>query len=172
MAYLKGITFPNQSMSPKDWGREFEALISDGILKGCEVTYSGSRVYIAPGYFVLKGRLIKIDSQISFNVSGSGYGQIRLGIDNSATSTTSTNNQASATLVTSTTGSFASLTQDDVNGDGTKYEVELGVASYTSGTVTGFTQSLGACGFKNGRNISVGHELPATGNVGDIFIKY
>ena len=147
MQYLTGITFPQQTFTPAEWGMMFEAVLADGILGGCAVTGSGTDVNIAAGAMIVKGRLITIPSTVTESTNPtypSGYGRVKVVIDTTNASTTLLNQQAYVDTEYSASETFPALQQDDINGSGTVYEVELAIIQYTGGAISDVTQKLGA----------------------------
>lgn len=146
MQYLTGVCFPQQTFTPAEWGQMFEAIMADGILRGCAVTVSGQNVYIAPGAMIIKGRLIEIPATVTEATNptyANGYGQVKVCINTTNPSTTLLNQQAYVNTVYSSSQTFPALTQDDINGTGTLYEVELAILTYSSGSISASTQKLG-----------------------------
>ena len=72
---IHGINFDNQTVTAKDHGRLFQCAIEDGIISGCELSFSGSSLMITPGYFVAAGREMKLTATTAVIVDGatSGY---------------------------------------------------------------------------------------------------
>jgi hypothetical protein len=125
MQYLSGVTFPQQTFTPSEWGQMFEAVLADGILRGCAVTYSGAKVMIAEGAMIVKGRLIEIPSTVTETTAPtytSGYGRVKVIIDTTNASTASLNQQAFVDTEYSSSETFPSLVHNDINDGGTKYE--------------------------------------------------
>lgn len=148
MQYLSGVTFPQQTHTPKEWGHIFSKLVPDGILNGCGVSASGANVYVDAGALMIAGRLIEIPSTITEATSPTypnGYGQVKVCIDTTNASTTLLNQQAYLEVVYSSSSAFPALTQNDINGSGTLYEVELAVLTYVGGSVSDVSVSLGNC---------------------------
>lgn len=146
MEYLQGVTFPQQTFTPSEWGQMFEAVMADGILRGCSVTASGNTVNIAKGAMIIKGRFIAIPSAVAEVTSPTypnGYGRVKVCINTNNASTETVNRQAFVTTEYASTNSFPSLTQDDVNDGGTLYEAELAVVQYSGGSISSITQTLG-----------------------------
>jgi hypothetical protein len=144
--YLQGVTFPNQTFTPSEWGQMFEAILPNGILRGCAMTSSGTSFNIAKGAILLKGRLIVIPSTVTESTSPTypdGYGRVKLCINTSNTSTSLVNQQAYITTEYSSSSTFPSLTQQDVNDGGTTYEVALATLKYSGGSISTVTANLG-----------------------------
>ena len=147
MEYLSGVTFPQQTFTPSEWGQMFEAVLADGILRGCVVTASGTNVYISEGALIIKGRLIEIPSTVTEATTptyNNGYGRVKVCINTTNSSTTLLNQQAFVDTEYSSSTTFPALTQDDINDGGTLYEVELAVLTYTSGSISDVSQTLAA----------------------------
>lgn len=144
--YLKGVVFNAQTMTPKAHARAMENVLNDGILSGCTVTASGANATIAAGYMCVKGRTIEVESATTIAATPTypnGYGRLVLSLDMTQTSTSSVNHQAYVDWEYSSTNSFPALTQDDINGSGSLYQVVLATAQFSSGNISTITQNLG-----------------------------
>ena len=169
MQYLTGITFPQQTFTPAEWGQMFSAVMADGILNGCAVTGSGTNVNLAAGAMIIKGRLIEVPSTVTEATSptySSGYGRVKVCIDTTNTSTSLVNQQAYIDTEYSSSETFPALTQQDLNGSGPLYEVELAIVRYSGGSIAEVTQKLGPV---FGANKLVGSD--ASGRLGDAGIS-
>lgn len=131
---IHGVTFDNQSPTAKDHGALFAGILYDGILKGCNITYFGTTISISPGYIIIAGRLFQVSSSESVGTSGSSsYARLKAKVDLSGTSTEETFSQVSFLVdYASTESGFSDLTQQDINGSGTTYEIELAIFRRTS----------------------------------------
>lgn len=139
---IAGVTFDNQSPTSKDHGALFAGILTDGIIQGCGISYSGTNVTIATGYYIVAGRLCKISAAETKVLTGtSGYARIIAAVDLSGTATEDNFNQATITIdyAASATG-FTALTQEDVNWNGTLYQFELAVLSLGTSGATGITR--------------------------------
>ena len=47
---IHGVNFDNQTVTAKDHGHLFHCVIVDGIMSGCELSFSGTSLVITPGY--------------------------------------------------------------------------------------------------------------------------
>jgi len=122
---IHGINFDNQTVTAKDHGRLFQCLVTDGIMSGCSVSFSGTSLTIAPGYFIAAGRQMKLTSNTTVTVDGgtSGYARVVLTLDFTQVATTDTFEQADFVVqYASSEAAFSTLTQEDINGSGTQYE--------------------------------------------------
>ena len=139
---IAGVTFDNQSPTAKDHGALFAGILTDGIIQGCGISYSGTNVTIATGYYIAAGRLCKISAAETKVLTGtSGYAPIVAAVDLSGTATEDTFSQATITVdYAATSTGFSPMTQEDVNWNGTLYQFELAVLSLGSGGATGITR--------------------------------
>ena len=55
MSNIHGINFDNQTVTAKDHGHLFHCVIVDGIMSGCELSFSGTSLVITPGYLLVGG---------------------------------------------------------------------------------------------------------------------
>ncbi len=125
MSNIHGINFDNQTVTAKDHGRLFQCLVTDGIMSGCGVSFSGTSLTISPGYFIAAGRQMKLTSNTTVTVDGgtSGYARVLLKLDFTQVATADTFEQADFVVeYASSEAAFSSLTQEDINGTGTQYE--------------------------------------------------
>ena len=144
---IHGINFDNQTVTAKDHGRLFQCAIEDGIISGCELSFSGSSLMITPGYFVAAGREMKLTATTSVIIDGatSGYARVLISIDLAQTATTDTFEQAAFVIEYATTATgFPSLTQEDVNGTGRLYEFPLCVVALGAAGISSIYSSADA----------------------------
>lgn len=143
-----GVTFAEQRVTPSNDASVRRALMSDGILTGCAVTYVGTTLTMAAGQLMICGRQILHPSTQNWPISEatSGYARVVLTIDLTRTSTKETFDQVNSTIeyATAETG-FRSLTQSDINASGTVYEVVLCVVALGTGGITSIISQLGQC---------------------------
>lgn len=150
---FQGINFANQRLVPSDDGRLYQAIFTDGALFGCAASYNGSSFTIQPGYLIAGGRLFEIDAAESLVVNGaiSGFAQIVIAIDLTKTATKEAFNQISFdTRYASSESGFATLIQDDINGAGSRYELQLAMMSLGTGGITGIVQDVPVAALKGG----------------------
>lgn len=143
---IHGINFDNQVVSAKDHGRMFQCLLTDGILTGCAMSYSGKNVTIGAGYLLVAGREMKLTSTATVSVAGatSGYARVVVTVDLSKEASTTNFEQANFSVsYASTITGFPALAKDDVNNTGTKYEFELCVVRLVTTGVSGFYRRAG-----------------------------
>lgn len=116
--------------------RLYEYLTSrtDGIISGCDVTYSGKIITVGNGYGFAKGCLFNITTQTlnpTFPTSGTYVGRVVVNID-------ADNN--TATLTTQTGLPLPPLQQDDINNGGSLYQMVLANFSCSTSAITGLEQ--------------------------------
>ena len=143
---IHGINFDNQTVTAKDHGRLFECCIEDGILSGCELSFSGTALTVTPGYFLVAGREMKLTANAAVVIDGatSGYARVLISIDLTQTSTSSDFEQAAFTVeYAAEVSGFSALTQDDVNGTGTLYEFPLCIVALGSSGIVSIYSSAG-----------------------------
>lgn len=137
LSVIQGVTFPNQKVSAKDHGALFEKCLTDGIIKGCEISYSGRNVTIGEGYLIVAGREIHLTGANTISLSGSDnhpYVRIKVRIDKGKISSLTTFDQVSFEIDRANTYSgLPSLTKEDINGNGVIYEASMVVLKMTNG---------------------------------------
>ena len=152
MSEIKGITFSNQAVIPRDDGQIREYIFSDGILSGCELSYSVFTFSVAPGYLIVAGRLMRVPSTIytAVDQASSGYARILLTIDLTETATTDEFEQVRLDVEYSATeNGFPSLVQGNVNAGDTMYQAVVAVVNLGSAGITGMNFAMGAAKIKN-----------------------
>ena len=135
-----GITFAKQKVKPSDDAIVRRAILSDGILTGCAMSYSGSTLKMGAGHLLVCGRQIAHPSADNWAVidATSGYARLLLTIDLTRTSAKDMFDQVIDTIEYSETfDGFSNLNQSDVNGEGTQYEFVACIVSLGSGGITG-----------------------------------
>ena len=142
-----GVTFPNQKVTPAYDAVIRRALLDDGILTGCAITYSGSTLTMAAGQLMLCGRQIIHPSTQNWAVTEAttGYARLVLTIDLTRTSTKDTFDQVADEIqYASAVDGFPALVQSDINAAGSKYQVAACVVSLGPGGITGIISQLDA----------------------------
>lgn len=94
-ANFTGVTFPNQKVTPANDAVIRRAIFDDGILTGCDLSYSGSTLTMTAGQLMICGRQIIHPSSQNWAVTEatSGYARLVLTIDVTRTSTKDTFDQ-------------------------------------------------------------------------------
>lgn len=134
-----GITFPNQKVTPSDDATIRRAILADGVLKGCDISYSGSTLTMAAGQMIICGRQIRHPSAQNWAVvdATSGYARLLLTIDLSRTSSKDAFDQViDAIEYAPSADGFPDLVQEDVNGSGVKYQVVACIVALGTGGIS------------------------------------
>lgn len=145
MADFSGVTFAKQNVTPADDGLIRRALLSDGILTGCNFSYSGYTLSMRAGALIVCGRQIRHPSAQNWAVVGakSGYARLVLDIDLTKSSTKELFEQVSTTLEYATDeAGFTELIQEDLNVSGSHYQIALCVVSLGEAGITGIVSQL------------------------------
>lgn len=144
-ANFTGVTFPNQKVTPANDAVIRRAIFDDGILTGCDLSYSGSTLTMTAGQLMICGRQIIHPSSQNWAVTEatSGYARLVLTIDVTRTSTKDTFDQVVDEVQYATdVNGFADLTTADINATGTRYQVAVCVVSLGPGGITGIASKL------------------------------
>ena len=144
-ANFTGVTFPNQKVTPANDAVIRRAIFDDGILTGCDLSYSGSTLTMTAGQLMICGRQIIHPSSQNWAVTEatSGYARLVLTIDVTRTSTKDTFDQVADEIQYATDANgFADLTTADINATGTRYQVAVCVVSLGPGGITGIASKL------------------------------
>lgn len=175
---FSGVTFQQQKISPSDDALIRRKLLADGILYGCDMSYSGTTLTMAAGQLMICGRQIRHPAAQNWAVvdATSGYARLVLTVDLTRTSTKDTFDQVLDTIeYASSLDGFTALETSDINISGTRYQVVLCVVSLGTGGITGITdklQSIEAAG-GGGLNLRVlgGTSAPQNPKENDIWIQ-
>lgn len=156
MSGFTPVTFGGENVTPKNDGGLYQAHYGDGILWGCGMSLTGSPytdLTISTGEMIIGGRVIYVDGATDINLEGlagtTNYVQIKGVI------TLGNNPVFDTVLVEAATPSFGALTQEDINDNGTTYEVQLAIVQASSGTPTAIYSTMGKSGIVVGGNIII-----------------
>ena len=142
---FRGITFAEQTVTPADDAIVRRAILPDGVLTGCEISYSGSTLTMAAGFIIACGRTFQHTTAQNWAVvdATSGFARLVLTIDLTKTSTEDTFSQIdSAIEYASSEDGFVGLEQDDINLSGTRYQIVAAVVSLGTGGITSIVSQL------------------------------
>lgn len=143
---IEGVVFDNQRVSSSDHASIFQSILDDGIVSGCELSFSGSNIYVNPGYIIGAGREVHITDKITI-VTSTANKYIRLvgNIDLSKESTETDFSQFSFSYdATTALENFVELTKNSINsGSGTIYQFEIAVFEVQSNVITSIVRQIG-----------------------------
>lgn len=157
MPDFTGVTFANQTVTPADDALVRRALLGDGILTGCEFSYSGYTLTMRSGALIVCGRQIRHPSAQNWAVVGAktGYARLVLDIDLTKSSTAQLFEQVTTSLeYASAEDGFTALTQENINVSGSHYQAALCVVSLGDAGITGIVDQMDAAEGSGG-NFSV-----------------
>lgn len=170
-----GVTFAEQKITPSDDAIIRRAILPDGILTGCAISYSGSTLTMAAGQLMVCGRQIRHPSAQNWAVvdANSGYARLVLTIDLTRTATKDTFDQIVESIEYATAvDGFPELEQADINTTGTRYQVAVCVVSLGTGGITGIVSYLGTVALNAAvlrEGVDYGTVLPENPVVGQRF---
>ncbi len=129
--YINIKQYDEMNVTAKDDRIMYDVSHTSGVIKGCEITYSGGNtIHIGAGYGIVKGALFEIyehDETITLTESGTKLGQIYVHFDLSSATPID--------IVVETATSLTTLTQDeDANFSNGQYDIQL--CTFTVGTTT------------------------------------
>ena len=142
---LNALIFDNRNNDSQNWRRIFQNLYGDGILRGCEITFTSNSVAIADGLLMIAGGAIDVNGSTTISIVPtitSGYVRLKIQIDLSNGSEASGSGPVSFLTEFSATSTFLPLTQEDINGAGEVYEQEIAVFQISGGNVTSTVRTL------------------------------
>ncbi len=141
---LTGITFANQKITPSDDGRLYGAMLADGILTGCGITFAAATLSVAAGSLLIGTRELRTSGEtLSVTGATSGYARVIIDIDLTRAATKTSFEQAQFQIqYAATLDAFAALEQQDINTAGTHYQAVFCVLSLGTAGITGVVSSL------------------------------
>lgn len=142
-----GVTFAQQHVKPADDAIIRRAILTDGILTGCDLGYSGPTLTMGMGHLMICGRQILHPVSQNWAVTGktSGFARLLLTIDLSRTSSSDEFDQVVDTIeYADAVGDFPSLTLEDINNTGTRYQMVVCTVSLSSDGITGIVSKAEA----------------------------
>lgn len=141
---LTGITFANQKITPSDDGRLYGAMLADGILTGCGITFAAATLSVAAGSLLIGTRELRTSGEtLSVTGATSGYARVIIDIDLTRAATKTSFEQAQFQIqYAASLDAFASLEQQDINTAGTHYQAGFCVLSLGTAGITGVVSAL------------------------------
>ena len=141
---LTGITFANQKITPSDDGRLYGAMLADGILTGCGITFAAATLSVAAGSLLIGTRELRTSGEtLSVTGATSGYARVIIDIDLTRAATKTSFEQAQFKIqYAASLDAFAALEQQDINTAGTHYQAAFCVLSLSTAGITGVVSSL------------------------------
>lgn len=141
---LTGITFANQKITPSDDGRLYGAMLADGILTGCGITFAAATLSVAAGSLLIGTRELRTSGEtLSVTGATSGYARVIIDIDLTRAATKTSFEQAQFQIqYAASLDAFAALEQQDINTAGTHYQAAFCVLSLGTAGITSVVSSL------------------------------
>lgn len=144
---FRGITFDKQVLQSKDHAHEVNYYFQGdkGVTNGCNTTTNvDGNLVISDGYFIIYGRLIKIEGDEIINVpdvaSGVLYSILVFEIDLTKLNTPTEFNQGTFKIISNSTA-YPALTQQDLINGGNVYQMEFARFQNTVSGVTSLVDS-------------------------------
>lgn len=140
-----GITFDDCNVSPSDDGIINRTILPDGILSGCEISYSGSTLTMASGTLIACGRQFRHPAAQNWAVvdATTGYARLLITLDLTRSATDQTFDQVvEAVEYANDISGFPALVQQDINVAGTKYQIVACVVSLGTGGISGIINTM------------------------------
>ena len=149
-----GITFNNCNVSSRQDAHYHWTFLNhtNGVTKGCGLTYDKTHIYIAKGFFIIFGRMVEVTGvetvDVSPTASGSLYCRLVYTVDLTKENTVENFEQGYFEILSSASG-YPALTQEDLDADGTKYQMDF--AKFIVGTsgITSFIRTLTSINFSD-----------------------
>lgn len=140
-----GVTFPQQKVTPSDDAIARRAMLSDGILTGCALSYAGTTLTMGAGHLMICGRQVRHPSPQNWAVTdaSTGFARLVITVDVTRTSTRDSFDQVNASIdYAASEDGFDALEQADINGSGLRYQVAACIVSLGAGGITGIVSQL------------------------------
>lgn len=139
---VNGITFDQQLITSANMAHFMWTFAGkkSGITRGCDLSVSGSTLYISPGYILSHGRMTQIVGTESIEApsvtSGSLYARLVYRIDLTMENSETEFTQGFFEVLTSATG-YPTITQEDIDADGTTFDLPFARFMITSSGISG-----------------------------------
>lgn len=147
---VKGHTYSEQLFESEAFRHFVNTFLNkeSGITKGCEITQTASMIEIGQGFFIIMGGLLE-DTGTSMSVpTEAGYYRLVYEIDLSKINTEAEFNQGSYKFVKGV-GSYANLTQEDLDNEGNVYQFEFCQFKVTEAGIADFVDKRNFLDFDN-----------------------
>lgn len=156
---VRGITFDQCNVSSADDAHYHWIFLNktNGVTQGCSVTRSGNNITIGKGRFIIFGRFVQIAGAVTINVadtevmglpaSGTWYCTLVYEIDLTQTNTAETFLQGSFKVLHTTSSSYPTLTQQDLDDGGTIYQYPFARFVAKSSGLSSFVSQLSSINF-------------------------
>lgn len=149
---IRGITFPNQTVTSNDDAHINQILLAGrkGKIKGCEMTFGKDDVYIEEGYFFAANRLIQIPSTETISTpvitTGTTYCRLVFEVDMRKINTNLEFNQGYFKIITSNSN-YPEIVQEDLLNGGNVYQLPFAKFVKTVNGIANFASDLETVGF-------------------------
>ena len=147
---VKGQTYSEQLFESEAFRHFINTFLAgkSGITKGCEITQGTTSIDISEGYFVIMGGMLKEEGTSNTLPTEAGYYRLVYEIDLSKTNTEAEFNQGNYKFIKGT-GSYAGLTQEDLENDGNVYQFEFCQFRITESGIQDFVDKRTFLNFKS-----------------------
>lgn len=138
---LKGETFNLQTFTSDAFALFVDRFMDKqcGVMKGCDLSNTNNSITIDDGYFLIRGRFLKIISGVTVDsISTNGFYSLVCEIDLSKVNTVDQFNQGVIKTVYNATD-YPTLTQQDITEGGTVYQYEFARFKVEDGVITNVT---------------------------------
>ena len=152
--YTFPVTFEGEHIAPSHDAAAWRSCLTDGILDGCAMSYSGNTLTIGAGRLVACGRVAHIRQQGDLAI-GTSTEYVRvvltINLNLSGDNRTSTNPEGR-----SASNLWTNLTKDDINNGGTKYQMVVCIIRPGTGIIW-------QCGRAHSKGYGTTVTLPVSG---------
>ena len=143
---IRGITFADQLTTSDDFAHLQHKWFNgvSGVTKGCTVSADDDNVYVAPGYFLIAGRLVRVvgtETIASEVVEVNKYCSVVFEIDLSKTNSSTVFTQGYFKIL-SAMDEYPSLTKEDLDDGGMVYQLEFARFIKTTTAITEFESRI------------------------------
>lgn len=140
---LNGIIFDERYNTSKNWRNILKKIFPDGILVGCNLSYTSNSLTIGDGYLVACGGVVQCNGAETIAITpqiANGYLRLKLKIDLNQEASSTSSNQTMWEIDYAATQTFPELIQEDINGTESVYEIMVCIAQITDNNITGITK--------------------------------
>lgn len=148
---IRGYVFANQLASNEVDSMIYRKMLNyhDGIFKGMELSFTSTVITVGEGIIMIAGRPVGIIGSESISAgTDNAYCKLVIEIDLSKEST-ETNFEQVALKIIKSTSNYPSVTQNDMDNDGTLYQVELAKFKTNASGITDFVDTRSFLDFES-----------------------
>ena len=147
---LNGLTLDKRNNTSVNWRSILKALTAaDGYLTGCDINFTSNTITVGDGYLIACGTVVQNEGAETIDATpsvSSGFARLKLVVDLTQEASASDPAQTYWAVDYSATEPLPALTQEDITGSGSIYEMEVAVFTVSGGNLTAISKQMKKAG--------------------------